>query len=157
MLVVLNGLSNSGCQFHHHQNEWPHWIICFLVCDLAMWSYSAIFGCAEWIIMNKIITYLANMYIRILLGLKVKDCNSGYRCFKGIVLEKINLNNIESKGPAIVQEILFKTHLKGFKIKEIPITFIDRTKGKSKLGINQMAIGYFMVLKLKIQHLLGLI
>lgn len=104
---------------------------------------------------RRIITYFANLYIRILLGLKVKDCNSGYRCFKRKVLEKINLNTIQSKGPAIVQEVLFKAHLKGFKIKEIPITFIDRTKGKSKLGIKQLAAGYFMVTKLKIEHILG--
>ena len=52
---------------------------------------------------RRIITYFANLYIRLLLGLKVKDCNSGFRCFKRKVLEKINLNSIQSKGPAIVQ------------------------------------------------------
>ena len=106
---------------------------------------------------RQLITYLANLYIRLLLGLKVKDCNSGYRCFKRKVLEKINLSKIEAKGPSIVQEVLFKTHLNRFKIKEIPITFINRTKGKSKLGIKQLASGYFMVSKLKLQHLFGLI
>lgn len=107
--------------------------------------------------MRRIITYLANLYIRLLLGLKVKDCNSGFRCFKRKVLEKINLEKLESKGPAIVQEVLFKAHLNGFKIKEIPITFVDRTKGTSKLGIPQLTAGYFMVLKLKIQQMFGLI
>jgi dolichol-phosphate mannosyltransferase len=106
---------------------------------------------------RRTITYFANLYIRLLLGLKVKDCNSGYRCFKRKVLEKINLEKIKSKGPAIVQEVLFKAHLKGFKIKEIPITFINRRKGKSKLGFEQLVAGYFMVTKLKIQHLFGLI
>jgi len=106
---------------------------------------------------RRMITYFANLYIKLLLGLNVKDCNSGYRCFKRKVLEKIDLNRIESKGPAIVQEVLFKAHLKGFKIKEIPITFVNRTKGKSKLGIKQLAAGYFMVTKLKLQHLFGLI
>ena len=104
---------------------------------------------------RKFVTLGANFYITIMLGIKVKDCNSGYRCFKRKVLEKINLNSIQSKGPAIVQEILFKAHLKGFKIKEIPITFINRTRGKSKLGIKQLIAGYFMVTKLKLQHLLG--
>ena len=104
---------------------------------------------------RKIITYFANLYIQILLGLKVKDCNSGYRCFKRKVLEKIKPERLKSKGPAIVQEVLFKAHLKGFKIKEIPITFINRTKGKSKLGIKQLATGYFMVSKLKFLKLIG--
>ena len=104
---------------------------------------------------RRIITYFANLYIKIMLGLKVGDCNSGFRCFKRKVLEKINLEKLESKGPAIVQEVLFKAHLKGFRIKEIPITFVNRTKGHSKLGLPQLAQGYFMVLKLKIQNMLG--
>ena len=108
-------------------------------------------------LLRRFVTLGANLYIRIMLGLKVKDCNSGFRCFKRKVLEAINLEKLESKGPAIVQEVLFKAHLKGFKIKEIPITFVDRTKGASKLGIPQLAAGYFMVLKLKMHHLLGMI
>jgi len=105
--------------------------------------------------LRRLVTWGANLYITLMLGIKVKDCNSGFRCFKRKVLEKINLNKIESKGPSIVQEVLFKAHLNKFKIKEIPITFVNRTKGHSKLGLKQLAIGYFMVLKLKIQYLLG--
>lgn len=106
---------------------------------------------------RRFVTLAANLYITVMLGIKVKDCNSGFRCFKRNVLEKIKPEKLESKGPSIVQEVLFKAHLKGFKIKEIPITFVNRTKGHSKLGIPQLAAGYFMVLKLKIRHLLGLI
>ena len=104
---------------------------------------------------RRFVTWGANLYIRLLLGLNVKDCNSGFRCFKRNVLEKINLERLESRGPAIVQEVLFKAHLKGFKIKEIPITFVDRIKGRSKLGIPQLAAGYFMVLKLKFLKVVG--
>lgn len=105
--------------------------------------------------LRRFVTWGANFYIRMMLGLKVKDCNSGFRCFRRKVLEAINIKNLESGGPAIVQEVLFKAHLKGFKIKEIPITFVDRTKGHSKLGIPQLAAGYFMVLKLRILKLIG--
>ena len=107
--------------------------------------------------LRKFVTWGANLYIRLMLGLKVKDCNSGFRCFRREVLEKINLQNLKSKGPAIVQEVLFKAHLKGFKIKEIPITFVDRVKGHSKLGIPQLAAGYFMVLRLKFLKLAGMV
>ncbi len=106
-------------------------------------------------LIRKLVTYFANLYIRLLLGLKVKDCNSGFRCFKRKVLEGIKTEKLQSKGPSIVQEVLFKAHLKGFKIKEIPITFINRTKGHSKLGIKQLASGYFMVTKLKLLKLIG--
>ncbi|MBI4143520.1 polyprenol monophosphomannose synthase [Candidatus Woesearchaeota archaeon] len=106
---------------------------------------------------RRFVTWGANFYIRMMLGIKIKDCNSGFRCFKRKVLEKIQVENLQSKGPAIVQEVLFKAHLKGFRIREIPITFVNRTKGYSKLGISQLAAGYFMVLKLKMQHLFGMI
>src|SRR3989338_8688772 len=108
-------------------------------------------------LLRKFVTFGANLYIKLMLGIKVKDCNSGFRCFKRKVLEDINIQKIESKGPSIVQEILFKAHLKGFKIKEIPIMFVNRTKGESKLGLPQLAAGYYMILKLKVQHLFGII
>src|SRR3989338_8977942 len=101
--------------------------------------------------LRKLVTWGANLYIGLMLGIKIKDCNSGFRCFKRKVLEGINLQKIESRGPSIVQEVLFKAHLKGFKIKEIPIRFVNRTKGESKLGLPQLAAGYYMILKLKIQ------
>jgi len=105
--------------------------------------------------LRRFVTFAANLYITLMLGVKVKDCNSGYRCFKRKVLEKIKPEKLVSKGPSIVQEVLFKAHLNKFKIKEIPITFINRTKGKSKLGLKQLAVGYNMVLKLKMKHLFG--
>src|SRR3989344_624593 len=104
---------------------------------------------------RRIITLGANLYIRLMLGIKVRDCNSGFRAFSRKAMEKINPKTLESKGPAIVQEVLFRAHLKGLKIKEIPITFINRKKGKSKLGIRQLAMGYWMVSRLKMLHLMG--
>jgi len=98
---------------------------------------------------RRVITKLANLYTEIILGLKVKDCNSGYRCFTRKALEKINPEDIFSEGPSIVQEVLFKAHLKGLKVNEIPITFTERKLGQSKLGIKQLYKGYIMVLKLK--------
>ncbi|MAG08007.1 dolichyl-phosphate beta-D-mannosyltransferase [Candidatus Woesearchaeota archaeon] len=108
-------------------------------------------------LVRKIITIFANLYIRIMLGLKVKDCNSGFRCFRRKVLETINVDKLTSKGPSIVQEVLFKAKLKGFRIEEVPIVFKDRELGKSKLGLKQLAAGYWMVLKLKVMHLFGAI
>ena len=70
-------------------------------------------------------------------------------------MEKIQPEKLESRGPSIVQEVLFKAHLKNARIKEIPIVFVNRTKGASKLGIPQLAAGYFMVLKLKMLSMMG--
>jgi len=106
-------------------------------------------------LLRRTITRLANLYIRLIFGLKVKDCNSGYRCFRREVLEKIELDKFISDGPSIVQEVLYKVHLNGFKIKEIPIVFEERTEGSSKLGPKQLYKGYIMVLKLKFLHMIG--
>jgi len=104
---------------------------------------------------RRFVTFAANLYITIMLGIKVKDCNSGFRCFKREIMIKIRPEILRSKGPSIVQEVLFKAHLKKAKIKEIPITFVNRVKGHSKLGLAQLAMGYWVVLKLKFLHLIG--
>jgi dolichol-phosphate mannosyltransferase len=106
-------------------------------------------------ILRRTITKLANLYITFMLGIKIKDCNSGFRCFRRDLLKRIRPEKFESKGPAIVQEMLYKAHLAGARIKEIPIDFINRTKGKSKLGLRELAMGYWMVLKLKLLHVAG--
>ncbi|MFC1742957.1 polyprenol monophosphomannose synthase [Candidatus Riflebacteria bacterium] len=77
------------------------------------------------------ITKAAGLYIKYLLGIKVKDVTSGFRGFKAKVLRAIDLDSIISNGPVILQEILFRAQLLGFRIKEFPITFVDRLKGKS--------------------------
>ncbi len=106
-------------------------------------------------VVRRIITKLANLYITVMLGIRVKDCNSGFRCFRKDLLQKIGVERLESKGPAIIQEVLFKAHLVGARIKEIPIDFINRTKGMSKLGLRELAMGYWMVLRLKALHMAG--
>lgn len=84
---------------------------------------------------RKLITFLVRNFIRFYLKIPVKDVSSGFRCFRGEVLEKTDLKSLKSVGPSIVQEILYKTFLLGFRIKEIPITFKDRKAGKTKLTL----------------------
>jgi dolichol-phosphate mannosyltransferase len=102
---------------------------------------------------RRIITALANTYIRFMLGLDVRDCNSGFRCFKTKVLEAINPDYIESPGPGIVQEVLFKAHDRGFRIREVPIRFRERAAGSSKLGFSALVNGCLLVLKLRLQSI----
>ena len=70
-------------------------------------------------------------------------------------MEAINLDTILSRGPSVVQELLFKAHLLGFSIFEIPIVFVEREAGTSKLNFGRLLRGFWMVLKLKGLHLLG--
>ncbi len=104
---------------------------------------------------RRVVTVLANTYIRIVLGVRVGDCNSGYRCFRREILEAISLDTLTSIGPSIVQEVLFRVYRAGARIVEIPLTFVDRRDGDSKLGLGLLLDGYFMILKLKLRALFG--
>ncbi len=84
-------------------------------------------------LLRRMVTFLVRFYIRKHFRLPVKDASSGFRCFRKEVLEKIDLDDLISIGPSIVLEILYKAYLMGFTFKEVPITFVDRTKGKTKL------------------------
>ncbi len=105
--------------------------------------------------LRKRLTALSSFYARTVLSIPVKDCNSGYRCFKREVLEAVDLNSIRSTGPSIVQELLYRAYLRGFSITEIPIVFTERHAGKSNLSLRRLIQGFFMVLKLRGAHLMG--
>jgi dolichol-phosphate mannosyltransferase len=104
---------------------------------------------------RRIITVLANTYIRLVLGVPVGDCNSGYRGFRRETLEAIRPDTLTSVGPSIVQEVLFRVHRAGARIVEIPLTFVDRKDGDSKLGLALLFDGYVMILRLKLRALMG--
>lgn len=87
---------------------------------------------------RKILTRLSTWLVRTLLRLPVRDCNSGYRCFRSSVLRSIGLDGIEARGPEIVQEVLFKAHRQGARIVEFPIVFCDRTRGASSLTLSKL-------------------
>ncbi len=101
------------------------------------------------------LTTFSSFYGRSVLGLPVKDINSGYRCFRREVLEAVDLRSIRSTGPSIVQELLYKAYLHGFTMAEIPIVFTERQAGKSNLSFRKLLQGFLMVLKLRSQHALG--
>jgi len=100
-------------------------------------------------IIRRLMTKLANWYIHRALNLKIRDCTSGYRCFRRQVLEAINLDNTVSMGPSIVQELLYKAVLQGFRIKEVPLVFIDRIEGRSTFNRKIMIQSFLMVLILR--------
>jgi len=99
-----------------------------------------------------LITHAANFYIRMVLGLKLKDCTSGYRVFHRHVLESISLDTLESNGPAIVQEVLLRCKKKGFKISEVPILFEERRQGQSTFNARIMLAGLWSVLKFRFKN-----
>lgn len=88
-------------------------------------------------ICRTLVTWFANNYIRLLMGVDIMDCTSGYRCFKREVLESIGLEKMVSVGPSIVEEVLYACVLKGYKIMEIPILFQERCHGETTKTLGQ--------------------
>lgn len=106
-------------------------------------------GISDWSLSRKLLSYMANLYVRFWLGLKVKDCTGGFRCFSREVLSNIGVETIMSKGYLFQIEVLFRCLRLGYQVKEIPITFIERKKGKTKLGFNEVVEAIFGVLQLR--------
>lgn len=102
--------------------------------------------------LRKIITFLVRHFLRLYLKIPVRDISSGFRCFRREVLERIDLKSLKSRGPSIVQEILFRAHHRGYRIREVPITFQDRKKGKTKLNLRILLESFIFNWKLKKQE-----
>lgn len=109
----------------------------------------------NWPMTRLLLSYFANVYARWVTGLPVRDSTGGFKCFKREVLEKIGLDNIHSNGYAFQIEMSFRAWKKGFKIKEIPIIFVDRRAGESKMSKKIVREAIWMVWKLRILSILG--
>jgi dolichol-phosphate mannosyltransferase len=104
---------------------------------------------------RRVVTKLANLYIRMILGLTVRDCNSGFRAWRASALRAIRVEDTVSRGPAIVQELLYKAKRARLAICEIPIEFVERERGTSSLTFRKLLQGYWMVLRLRWWALTG--
>jgi dolichol-phosphate mannosyltransferase len=92
----------------------------------------------------------ARYYLKIVLGLKVKDPTSGFRAFSKKALKDIQVGTLTARDPFTVSEILFRVYRAGLRVKESPIEFIDRTRGESKLGLTTLLkyLGRALLLRL---------
>lgn len=99
-------------------------------------------------IARRLMTQAANFYVRSVLKLSLQDVNSGYRAWSRKALAAIRPETLKSLGPAIVHEALFRAVRADIRIKEIPIEFIDRKTGKSKLNLWKIVCGYLWILRL---------
>jgi len=100
-------------------------------------------------LVRRLITWAVRVFIRWQFRFPVKDVSSGFRCFRAEALRKIDPEDLISTGPSIVLEVLARAHQLGFKISEIPISFIDRKKGQTKLNFLTLLETLVMALKFK--------
>ena len=109
----------------------------------------------NWPLSRLILSYSANVYSRLVTGLPVKDATGGFKCFRRRALEGVRLDRVKSDGYAFQIEMTFKCWKRGFRIKEIPIIFVDRAAGVSKMNRRIILEAVFMVWRLRLADLFG--
>lgn len=109
----------------------------------------------NWPIKRLLLSYFANVYARIVTGVPVWDLTAGFKCFRRAVLEAIDLDDVRSNGYAFQIEMHFRIWRKRFKIVEIPIVFVDRTEGSSKMSGGIVREAVWMVWRLRWWALTG--
>lgn len=106
-------------------------------------------GVRNWGLNRKILSYGASLYVRFITFMNIKDPTAGFVCYKREVLERLDLNKIKFIGYAFQIEMKFAAWSNGFRLKEVPIVFIDRVAGKSKMNSSIIGEAVFGVLKMK--------
>ena len=119
--------------------------------DLAIGSrYITGVNVVNWPMGRVLMSYYASAYVRLITGMKVHDTTAGFVCYRREVLEAIDLDNIEFKGYAFQIEMKFTAFKMGFKIKEVPIIFVNRVLGTSKMNGSIFGEAVFGVIKLRL-------
>lgn len=109
----------------------------------------------NWPMSRLLLSYFANKYTSVVTGMPIKDSTGGFKCFNRRVLESIDFDDVNSNGYSFQIEMNFKVWKRGFKIKEIPIIFVDRVEGNSKMSKNIVWEAIFMVWNLRLASIFG--
>ena len=123
------------CDFSHDPADVPRLIAaCEAGADLALGSrYVPGGGTRNWGLLRRAISWGGSFYARLVLGVRVRDLTGGFKCFRRRVLETLDLDAIESKGYAFQIETTYRVLRRGFEVVEVPIVFVDRVEGTSKM------------------------
>jgi len=109
----------------------------------------------NWPLRRLMLSYGANTYSRMITGMPIMDGTGGFKAWRSKVLEDIDLDSVRSQGYSFQIEMSFRTWIKGYKIKEVPIIFSDRTIGQSKMSKKIVYEAIFMVWRLRIWKIFG--
>lgn len=144
-------LLEMDADFSHDPATLPFFLSAIKDNDLVIGSrYLNGVSVVNWPIRRLILSYFASVYTRWVTGLEVRDCTSGFKCFRRSTIEAIDLTRLTSDGYSFQIEMNYICKQKGFRIIEIPIIFIDRHAGTSKMSGAIVREAVFMVWKLRI-------
>ena len=112
-------------------------------------------GVEGWGLGRHLLSKGGSLYSRTILGLRIRDLTSGYKCFRRRVLEEIGLEHVASEGYSFQIELTYRAIRRGFQVAEVPIVFVDRRAGQSKMSRRIFAEAVVMVWKLRLDALRG--
>ena len=141
--------------FSHNPNDLPElYQACKQGADLAIGSrYCKGISVINWPIGRVIMSYYASVYVRTVLGMKIYDTTAGFKCYRRQVLETIDLDKVKMKGYGFQIEMKYSAYKLGFKVQEVPIIFVDRTEGTSKMSSGIFGEAFWGVLNLKMRKI----
>ncbi len=143
--------------FSHNPERLPEFLECVKTADVVLGSryQGGRVNVVNWPMSRLFLSYAANIYARAVTGLPVSDTTGGFKCFRRNVLESIDLNSVKSNGYAFQIEMSFRAWKRGFRLEEIPIIFVDRTEGESKMSKKIVREAVWMVWRLRWWSLTG--
>jgi len=146
-----NYIFEMDADFSHNPNDLHRlYEACRSGADLAIGSrYCNGISVINWPISRVIMSYYASTYVRKVLGMKIFDTTAGFKCYRREVLEAINFPNIRMRGYGFQIEMKYNAYKLGFKIVEVPIIFMDRTEGTSKMSSGIFGEAFWGVLKMR--------
>ena len=143
--------------FSHDPKHLPQFLDAIQQADLVLGSryLEGRVTVVNWPMPRLLLSYCANLYARVVTGHRLFDATGGFKCYRRAVIEAIDLDAVGSNGYAFQIEMSFRARSLGFKIVEIPIVFVDRTEGTSKMSGKIIREAVWVVWRLRFQHLLG--
>jgi dolichol-phosphate mannosyltransferase len=157
--ALANGaelILEMDCDFSHDPADVPRLIAAAEDADLALGSrYVAGGSVGNWGLARRAVSAGGSLYARLLLGVGVRDLTGGFKCYRRKVLETIELDAISSRGYAFQIETTYRALRAGFRVVEVPIRFVDREQGGSKMSRRIVFEGFWKVPVLRAKALAG--
>ena len=143
--------------FSHNPERLPEFLEAIRESDVVLGSryQDGHVNVVNWPMSRLFLSYAANIYARFITGLPIFDATGGFKCFRRNVLESIDLNAVKSNGYAFQIEMSYRVWKRGFRLLEIPIIFVDRTEGVSKMSKKIVREAIWMVWRLRWWSLTG--
>jgi dolichol-phosphate mannosyltransferase len=144
------------CDFSHDPNDVPRLVAAAADADVVLGSrYVEGGGVRNWGLLRRFISAGGSLYARVVLGVRVRDLTGGFKCYRREVLDSIDLDAVHSKGYAFQIETTYRALRAGFRVAEIPIMFVDREAGGSKMSRAIVAEAIWKVPLLRLAALTG--